>query len=114
VVGAWFTPDHGVLGAGGAPGPVGQREDYDHGHALLDADQGHGQQGDGGQRELEAVEAEDRAQLADPEQLGGDEHQRRRQHGLWQVSQRCGSRKRHGQDKDRSHDVRHGRRQWTG
>ena len=64
VVGARFAAEHGVERPGRAPGPVGQRQEYGHGHALLDADQGHDQQRGHGQRELDAVEAEDGPQLA--------------------------------------------------
>ena len=52
-----------------------------------------------------AVEAQDRPQLADPEQLGGDEHQGGAQRRLRQVGERRGRHQHHDQDHDRGHDV---------
>ena len=63
VVGARRSPEDGVAGPGRAPGAVGQREDQRQGYALLDADHGDHEKGDGRQGELEPVEAENGPQL---------------------------------------------------
>ena len=92
-------------GPGCAPGAVGEREDQGHREALLDADHGDHEKGEGRQRELDPVEAENGPQFTRPEELGGDEYQHCGQHRLRQVGERPGERQHHGQDDGRGDGI---------
>ena len=58
MVGTRVAAEEGVARPEGAPGAICEGEDHGQQHTLLDAHQSHHQDGDSGQSELQAVEAE--------------------------------------------------------
>ena len=87
--GAREPPEHVQLRAGAQSDPVEDGQPDRDADALLHPDEGHGEQRDRGQPELEEVEAGDGAQVAGLEEPDGDEDQdggqRRQRHVLEDV-----------------------------